>query len=317
MIGKDVSPKALETGAAAPHGPQRPPPLTAEQLCAAFGALPHAGYVLGESGLCLRAFGTALGEHPNPTGRHVRELFDTEGEDWFLERIRDALDTPQPRAVTYQVVGAKHAPTTESDDSAWFEARIQQLPGRVEGERAVIWIATDVTENRALVKRLRRMGEYDELTGVHNRRKFLAELAMEYERFRRYATPFALLTLDVDHLAGINERFGHLAGDQVLQTLAAVCRRELRKSDLLARYDGGRFVILLRGTPQATATAERIRGAVERHRNWLDDQTLDVSISIGTARPTPKDKSLAALIARADHALREAKAQGRNRVSAG
>lgn len=131
--------------------------------------------------------------------------------------------------------------------------------------------------------------------------------------------------IDVDHFKSINDRFGHLAGDDVLRQLAHSITGEVRGSDVSARYGGEEFVILLPGTPLATGfvLAERIRAAVAREHFAVDDveKSLAVTVSIGVAEhgPAVADRDLKVagerLLARADVALYEAKAAGRNAVA--
>lgn len=176
--------------------------------------------------------------------------------------------------------------------------------------------------NRA---RLVRSGFTDELTGWHNRRYLQARLREELARCAREGTPLTCLMIDVDHFKSINDRFGHLAGDDVLRQLAHSIDGEVRGSDVSARYGGEEFVILLPGTPLAAGflLAERIRAAVAHEHFAVDDvrASLAVTVSIGVAEHVPVatggDLKVIGerLLARADVALYEAKAAGRNAVA--
>jgi two-component system cell cycle response regulator len=176
--------------------------------------------------------------------------------------------------------------------------------------------------NRA---RLVRSGFTDELTGWHNRRYLLARLHEELARCARDRASLTCLMVDVDHFKSINDRYGHLAGDEVLRQLAHCINGEVRGSDVSARYGGEEFVILLPATPLAAGylLAERIRAAVADERFATDDEagSIGVTVSIGVAEHVPDDSArdlkVAAerLLARADVALYEAKAGGRNTVA--
>lgn len=175
--------------------------------------------------------------------------------------------------------------------------------------------------NRA---RLVRSGFTDPLTGWHNRRYLHARLHEELARCRREQTPLTCLMIDVDHFKSVNDRFGHLAGDEVLRQLAQSITAEVRGSDVSARYGGEEFVVLLPGTASAAGfrLAERIRAAVAAEPFELPDGAkLPVTVSIGVAeyRPAPDEHDLKVvgerLLALADVALYEAKAGGRNAVA--
>jgi diguanylate cyclase (GGDEF)-like protein len=182
--------------------------------------------------------------------------------------------------------------------------------------------ALESAVNRA---RLVRSGFTDALTGWHNRRYLQARLEEELARCRREQTPLTCLMIDVDHFKSINDRFGHLAGDQVLRQLAHCISAQVRGSDVSARYGGEEFVVLLPGTGVAAGflLAERIRAAVAAEPIELPglESRLPVTVSIGVAEhsPSPGEVDLKTvgeqLIALADVALYEAKAAGRNAVA--
>ncbi|HEX7081738.1 MAG TPA: DUF484 family protein [Gammaproteobacteria bacterium] len=186
-------------------------------------------------------------------------------------------------------------------------------------------IAAFAFENTVNRARLVRSGFTDALTGWHNRRYLQARLREELARSQRDRAPLACLMVDVDHFKAVNDRYGHLAGDQVLRELARRVGAEVRSSDVSARYGGEEFVILLPGTDARAghALAERIRCAVSARPFRLEASgaTIAVTVSIGVAecRPGPPGEDLGAagerLLAGADRALYEAKAQGRNLVA--
>lgn len=159
----------------------------------------------------------------------------------------------------------------------------------------------------------------DSLTGVYNRRTF-KELAEPYlSRSRRVREPVSVLMLDLDHFKRVNDTYGHLAGDEVLGAFAKLVQSCLRKEDLLARYGGEEFVVLLPGTPAsaAAALAERIRDKVALAPLRAAGHDVPITVSVGvTSEIGPKLPSLEAMLGRADEALYQAKAEGRNRVIA-
>ena len=177
-------------------------------------------------------------------------------------------------------------------------------------------------ENCTNHQRLKRIGLTDPLTGINNRRYFDQRMLEEVARAQRAQTPLACMFLDLDHFKQINDRHGHQTGDRVLQELALLFSTELRQSDILCRYGGEEFVVLLPGTTlkECQEIAERLRQGVERHhfrRQTTPALRLSVSIGIaalqavhGESHETQAD----ALLASADKAVYEAKSAGRNRV---
>lgn len=206
--------------------------------------------------------------------------------------------------------------------------------GSLEEGRFIVGSATDFLEHLGAVlaialenalnhERIKYIGLTDALTGVHNRRYFDRRLGEEMERIQRSGQPLACLFLDVDHFKQVNDTHGHQMGDRVLQEVAARIKAQLRLSDVLGRYGGEEFAVLLihTGTAQALNIAERIRASVAAVPFWLDgDHNLAITISIGVSVLLPEDgltdPDLAAetLVARADQAMYRAKQGGRNRV---
>jgi diguanylate cyclase (GGDEF)-like protein len=207
--------------------------------------------------------------------------------------------------------------------------------GSRERERFLSVLGTDFLHHLAVIAafslesavnraRLVRSGFTDVLTGWHNRRYLQSRLNEELARCRRERTPLTCLMIDVDHFKSVNDRFGHLAGDEVLRQLAQCISGEVRGSDVSARYGGEEFVVLLPGTGVAAGflLAERIRAAVAAEPFELAaGSPLPVTVSIGVAEHSPaleeRDLKVAGerLLALADVALYEAKAGGRNAVA--
>lgn len=156
-----------------------------------------------------------------------------------------------------------------------------------------------------------RASRTDSLTGLWNRYHFEGEARREMERARRYGQTCSLLMFDIDHFKQVNDNFGHLAGDQVLKALATLAKDALRGSDLVCRWGGEEFVVIVpSGVEAALAAAEKLR---QRVAEALFPAVGTVTISIGVAQLQSAD-DLASWTLRADEALYRAKAKGRNRV---
>lgn len=162
---------------------------------------------------------------------------------------------------------------------------------------------------------LGRMAHEDALTGLNNRRHAEIALPLLFERARQEEHPIALGLVDVDHFKQVNDALGHGVGDQVLQQVAQLLRRQLRSADLLARVGGEEFMLVFVGVAPAQAQdiCERLRAAIAAH-GWGDlAPTLAVTASIGLAAGLPPDQPRQ-LVEMADLALYAAKRGGRNRV---
>ncbi|OGW18070.1 MAG: hypothetical protein A3G93_09980 [Nitrospinae bacterium RIFCSPLOWO2_12_FULL_45_22] len=174
-----------------------------------------------------------------------------------------------------------------------------------------------VLEDGFLFERLRGLAITDDLTGLYNRRHFFEVLNREYYRAIRYKTIFSLAIMDIDHFKKINDTYGHMAGDFVLREIARIIQEECRTTDLLARFGGEEFSLLLVETPinGAKILCERIRKQIEDHQFILQNQSLKITVSIGISWSSGgEEPSLGELIFFADKAMYQAKSLGRNRV---
>ncbi len=169
--------------------------------------------------------------------------------------------------------------------------------------------------NALLYRRARQAARHDPLTGVCNRAALESALPREVELAHRHGTPLSLVILDLDHFKEINDTWGHAAGDAVLAELARRIQDEVRGCDLVFRYGGEEFILLLAATDRAGAcrAAERIREAVMREPVAWEGVEIPVTASLGVASLRPGDDATA-LFKRADEALYEAKEAGRNRT---
>jgi diguanylate cyclase (GGDEF)-like protein len=167
-----------------------------------------------------------------------------------------------------------------------------------------------------LTGELHELASTDSLTGLPNRRQLMTTLEREMKLAARTGRPLSLALLDVDRFKSVNDRFGHNAGDEVLRAIADELRRVTRGGDLLGRFGGEEFAVLMPETniAEAELACERLRAAIARREMRFDDgASTRVTISTGVA-PLAGDKESAQFIARADSALYAAKAGGRNLV---
>lgn len=162
---------------------------------------------------------------------------------------------------------------------------------------------------------LHRRAETDAFTGVAHHARILAVLARELAAHR--GRPLAIIIADLDRFKSINDNFGHLAGDKVLRAVTARIRAVARRDDVVGRYGGDEFMVVLRGASPATARriAERLRAKVGSEAIDIGGRAVTVTLSAGITVATPRD-SVETLVARADAALYQAKRSGRDRVIA-
>ena len=178
--------------------------------------------------------------------------------------------------------------------------------------------ATAALQNATLYAEVQRLATMDTLTEQYNRRRFFELGELEMHRYRRYHNPLSAIMLDLDNFKEINDTYGHAAGDFVLYTAAKRIRANVRVVDILGRYGGDEFAILLpdANLEEAHEIAERIRQAILNEGIQTSQGEVPISISLGIAQATNETDSLSALLGRADMALYVAKQQGRNRVEA-
>ncbi len=174
----------------------------------------------------------------------------------------------------------------------------------------------DVTDLVNNAQEMEKLATIDSMTGLCNRRHFLALAAAEWSRFQRYYRPLSVLMIDVDHFKSVNDRYGHAVGDDALIAVANACMDGKRNSDIVGRLGGEEFAMLLPETDlyQARIVAERIRRNVEARTLMAHAVHFKVTASIGFAAATVSMSGFEALLGAADEALYQAKEQGRNRI---
>jgi diguanylate cyclase (GGDEF)-like protein len=191
-----------------------------------------------------------------------------------------------------------------------------------------------VADNRALMDHMKRNAEelkqlnaqltdlanQDELTGLYNHRYFREALSKELSRSKRHSRVFSVVFIDVDHFKTYNDTHGHLAGDELLKSLAGILRQQSRESTVVVRYGGDEFMLLVPEADREGARrfAEKLRAIVEEHpfRGRESQPCGRLTVSMGVATFPESGKAAADLIDSADKALYRSKHSGRNLVSA-
>lgn len=192
---------------------------------------------------------------------------------------------------------------------AAFTAALTLVPGGWVGALLVAaalgWVVG------GYVRSLRRLAERDELTGLNNRRPFERSLELEWERAARYGRPLSLLFIELDDFGLINKHYGHLMGDEALRAICKQLRQAIRTTDLLARWGGDEFVLILPETDrvQAQMLAERIGRAAAQRPVCDGDGSVTVTLSTGVASTPGTARSHTDLLRQAIEAQRKAKVQ--------
>jgi len=158
--------------------------------------------------------------------------------------------------------------------------------------------------------------KYDALTQLYNRAYIMEELHRFLHRARSANIGFCLILIDVDHFKQINDTYGHISGDEVLKGLSLILQESLRSDDIVGRYGGEEFMVLLPkvNIENAQKVCEKLRSQVERHHFVIDENDLRITISLGLAAFHPGESD-SALLKRADDALYASKTGGRNRTT--
>lgn len=194
----------------------------------------------------------------------------------------------------------------------WIQDSLKLIRDEGEEPDYMVGMWQDITERKRIEEEISLMATTDALTAIANRRELNRQLDKEIERARRYGTPLALIMYDIDYFKRVNDTFGHDAGDRVLQTLTTLVQSNIRTVDIVARWGGEEFMILMPQSDAAAAgdAAEKLRQKIVGHPF---EQVGNLTVSFGVTAFAP-DEEANAFLKRVDDALYLAKEHGRNRV---
>jgi diguanylate cyclase (GGDEF)-like protein len=226
---------------------------------------------------------------------------------FILTFITLLLSLQQKKQVTNHVLdSAENQPMEEHDE----------LEGKVQERTLELNIALQELEE--MNKELQEKNTLDDLTGLYNRRFYDQKILAEYRRSRRNLTPLSLVVIDIDHFKKVNDKYGHLAGDECLVAVSTCIKECLRRSaDISCRYGGEEFCLILPETDSkgALALAEELRESIANCQINYNNSTIKLTISCGISTYLQqKNVQLEHLFAAADKALYQAKHNGRNQV---
>ena len=242
-------------------------------------------------------------------GRSTRLLHGPNTDPQTVAAVRAAMEAQRP-------VRVELLHYSRDGEEFWIDTNIVPLRDARGSVTHFATIGRDLSATKQLQQELRLMASTDPLTGLLNRRRFLEQAETEFLRSQRYQHELATVMLDIDHFKTINATHGHFAGDQVLIAMSRAAENLLRGTDILGRWGGEEFVILMPETPLTGAAilAERLREVLARLAVDTTAGTLHFTVSAGLAARGGADAGITDILQRADSALYAAKHHGRNRI---
>lgn len=232
------------------------------------------------------------------------------------EKIKETGDAKEQQ-ISYFVVPIKYADNL-GGVIILAHGTADKIASKEEGFfKTVVKEGYVIIQNAWLYRKIRNLAITDSLTGIYNRGFFYASLSKEFARTERFKLPLTFLLLDIDYFKKINDTYGHLQGDDVLRKVARIFKKNIRVYDILGRYGGEEFSIVMPEAKQGDGfgLAERIRQEVEQYTFGSENKGMKCTISIGVSSyPDAEIKTIEDLIRKADTALYKAKSEGRNRV---
>jgi diguanylate cyclase (GGDEF)-like protein/PAS domain S-box-containing protein len=225
-----------------------------------------------------------------------------------IEAFAAARDSSRPMTERPNVTGLRR-------DGTEFAAEVSISHFASPDGRLFTAVVRDITDRRRAEEELHRLATTDPLTGAANRRAFMERADLELARMHRYGNAVSLVMLDVDHFKRVNDRHGHAAGDTALTLLVEECGGQLRDTDLIGRLGGEEFALLLTGATAEAAfqIAERVRHTIAARVVEMEGASFSLTVSMGVSGCRDDDTSIEQALGRADHALYQAKARGRDR----
>lgn len=254
--------------------------------------------------------------HPIRWNRNLEEVTGATAEEIDAAHALDFVD-PVDRQRAAKVISK-----ALDEGSAEIDAGLLAPDGHIipyfftgnrvtlEGQTFLVGFGVDLSERRRLEEELERQAAHDHLTGLYNRWKFDEALELEMERTRRYGAPFSLVMFDIDHFKRVNDRYGHDVGDTVLRKIANTVGQQIRRTDVLARWGGEEFMLLLSETSldHALQLAEATRKRVAQAK-FPGPGELTISLGVTEHKP---GETMPNLLKRVDAALYQAKQRGRD-----
>jgi diguanylate cyclase (GGDEF)-like protein len=265
-----------------------------------------------------------------PAGEGIAGKVAAQGEPLLVEDVERDPRVLQKNRGRYRTPSFISVPLKIGDQLIGVLNFADKVTGEVFDQEDLQLILSFATHAALVLERnelyqqteqLRSLSSTDPLTGVLNRRAFQERFDEEVDRAKRHGRPLSLLMMDIDRFKAVNDRHGHQGGDHAIKLVADSVQKAVRSIDIVARFGGDEFVVILpeTGPARARLIGERIRREVEGRtvpwQNSTGRTTLGVTVSIGAATGPQDGETAAVLLERADRGLYQAKSLGRNRVA--
>ncbi|HAS62608.1 MAG TPA: sensor domain-containing diguanylate cyclase [Vibrio sp.] len=289
-----------------------------EEYEAIITSLPDMVFVLTESGRYAAVLGGGSSEQYHDGSSledfNLIDVLPHQKAIWFIEKIKETLSANKLMIFEYSLspydvdnINPSSGPLGEQR----FEGRVSPLKSLRYGERAVVWVARNITERYQLEQQLTYQAEVDPLSNALNRRKLFKCMDEAFYNFQRYEENISFLLLDIDDFKQINDKFGHQAGDRVIRNIAKLCQSEIRQTDVFGRMGGDEFGIIYRSTlADSLSFGKRLNTLLVSIPS-----DVPVTVSIGVSQFKDNDMSIEQIYQRADLALYQSKQAGKNMCS--
>ncbi|QBF83526.1 diguanylate cyclase [Shewanella maritima] len=267
------------------------------------------------------------GVSPNSIkGKNLFEQFPDLPESWLKQKMESVFLLKNRTFISweqrpYVFKFKNYRPITGRADAMYQNITLlplASLTGKITHISIIVYDVTDIAINKLQLKtaneQLEQLSQTDGLTQLHNRRHWQHCMEREFERFARYQDSATLVMLDIDHFKQVNDKYGHPAGDKVIQNIAHILKQSLRETDCAGRYGGEEFAIVLAKTSAEDALnfTERLRQKIEASEIIHDNRKISVTVSLGINELNDGVVNTSNWLSGADKALYQAKQGGRN-----
>ncbi|WP_373482724.1 diguanylate cyclase [Acetobacterium sp.] len=253
------------------------------------------------------------GYTPDEVKNHYREIgYFLPGVQKEMDRQRVRIKEMVAKGERFDAINFEQRQVRKDGESIYTDTVLSGIYDEQNNFRELLAISRDITEKVKIRKKIIALAETDNLTKLYNRVKLDYTLELEFCRAKTKAATFGLIMIDIDDFKQINDHFGHLAGDLVLYELAKLFKAIIRSADLIGRWGGEEFMVILPETDArgAMALAEKIRQRVSE-QHFLERERITISLGVTVFRD---DATVYSIIYRADQALYQAKKNGKNQV---
>lgn len=267
------------------------------------------------------------GVSPNSIkGKNLFEQFDYLPDEWLKQKMESVFLLKNRAFISweqrpYVFKFGNYRPITGRADFMYQNVTLlplSSLTGQITHISMIVYDVTDVAINKLQLKsaneRLEHLSQTDGLTQLHNRRYWQLCMQREFERHSRYGDDTSLVMFDIDHFKRINDTFGHVAGDKVIQHISHILKQSLRETDCAGRYGGEEFSVVLANTSAADALAfaNRLREKIAESEMRYESAVIKITVSMGICDLSTSLNNSGEWLSRADQALYDAKEAGRN-----